>query len=150
MGLKNYTTKISARQSISEIQEMLQKIGAIGVIMEFEKDTGRVSQMKFGLEMEGKPIAFRLPLKWRESGLAISEDDSVPRAYQNRAKNDEDYCYRVAWRNLRDWVEAQATVVRLNMVKPVEVFLPYAVQPNDKTIFESLADDPSRLLGSGK
>jgi hypothetical protein len=37
MALKNYTTEVPANRSISEIQEMLQKHGVSGVMMEYER-----------------------------------------------------------------------------------------------------------------
>jgi len=59
--LKNYTTKVPANRSVQEIQEMLQKNGATGVLMEYEKGTGRIASLSFRVDLNGQPILFRLP-----------------------------------------------------------------------------------------
>ena len=59
---------------------------------------------------------------------------------------DEDYCYRVAWRVLRDWVDTQMALVELDIVQMQEISLPYVVQKNGQTLFENIILDPGRLL----
>jgi len=147
MGLKNYTTKVSADRSVQEIQKMLALRGASGFMLEYEKGTGRIETVTFGLELNGRQVGFRLPLRWREVGLAIQNDPSVPGTYSNRARDDEDYVYRVAWRVLRDWVDAQMAMVDIGMVKTEEVFLPYAVNRQGQTLFEAAQSSPQFLLG---
>lgn len=147
MGLKNYTTKIPASRSLQEIQDMLVLRGATGFMTEYEKDTGRILQITFGLDLDGKRVGFRLPLRWREVGQAISNDTSVRGEYRSKAKKDEDYVYRVAWRVLRDWVDAQMAMVDIGMVQTEEVFLPYAVSKTGETLFEKITNDPTLLLG---
>lgn len=140
MPLKNYTTKVPANRSVQEIQDMLQKHGAIGVLTEFEKDTGRIASLSFKIDFKGQVMGFRLPLKWREA-QEVMYQQGVKRAY-----GDEDYAYRVAWRIMRDWVDVQMALVELQMAQLQEIFLPYTVQRNGNTLFENMALDPSRLL----
>jgi hypothetical protein len=142
MALKNYTTKVPANRSVQEIQEILQKHGASGVLMEYESNTGRISSLSFKITTNGQDWGFRLPLKWREAKRVMTEQN-IQRAW------DEDYCYRVAWRILRDWVDVQMALVELEVVQLQEVFLPYLVQKNGQTLFENIVTDPSLLLNSG-
>jgi hypothetical protein len=46
--------------------------------------------------------------------------------------------YRVAWRNIEDWIAAQMTVIELGMVKLEDVFLPYMTDQNGITYFDKL------------
>jgi hypothetical protein len=144
MALKNYTTKVPANRSVQEIQEMLQKHGASGTLLEYEKGSGRIASIAFKIDFEGRPMGFRLPLKWREAAL-VMEQQGI-----KRAAFDEDYAYRVAWRILRDWVDVQMALVELDMARLEEIFLPYVVQQNGQTLFENIAMNPDRLLGSGE
>ncbi len=144
MPLKNYTTRVPANRSVQEIQEMLQKHGASGVLLEYEKNTGRIASVSFRIDLDGKVMGFRLPLKWREA-KKVMENQGVKRAF-----NDEDYAYRVAWRIMRDWVDIQMALVELEMVQLVEIFLPYTIQKNGKTLFENIVIDPSKLLDDKK
>lgn len=142
MALKNYTTKVSALRSISEIQEMLQKHGAIGVLTEFEQGTGKIEAISFRIKIGDQNCFFRLPMQWREAQKAMKDEG-------NRRANDDDYCYRVAWRITRDWVDVQMALIDLRTAELQQIFLPYAVTSNGETIFESFRDNPKYLLESG-
>ena len=64
--------------------------------------------------------------KLRRSGSRRASDIRV----------NEDQARRVAWRIVRDWVEAQMAIVELEMAKVDQVFLPYARTPNGQTLYE--------------
>jgi hypothetical protein len=57
---------------------------------------------------------------------------------------------RTAWRIVKDWVEAQMALVETQMVTTQEVFLPYAVMRDGRTLSQHVAADPGLLLGDGK
>lgn len=139
MALKNYTTKVPANRSVQEIQEMLQKGGATGVIMEYEKGTGRINGLSFKMEFNQKTMVFSLPLKWQKAKMVL-EREGNPKA------DDDDYCYRVAWRITRNWLEQQMALIEIEMVEMREIFLPYMVQKNGQTLFENVITDPKYLL----
>lgn len=143
MALKNYTTKVPASRSVNEIQEMLQKAGAIGVLLEYEKGTGRIEGLSFQIEFDGKKMGFKLPLHWRQCQKVLASEGN------NRA-SDDDYAYRVAWRILRDWVDVQVALIQIKQVQLVEVFLPYALQRNGNTVFQNIQQNPNLLLGNGE
>jgi hypothetical protein len=44
--------------------------------------------------------------------------------------------YRLAWRNILDWVQAQMALLDIGMAKMEEVFLPYVINREGKTLFE--------------
>ena len=139
MPIKNYTTKVAASRSVQEIQEALVKHGATGVLYEYEQGTGRIQSLKFILVLEGNQIPFSLPIDWRRFQLALKKD-RVTRW------NDEDYCYRVAWRVIRDWVMAQLSIFETQMVSIPQLFLPYAVTRSGETLYEIAAKNPSQLF----
>ena len=94
MALKNYTTKVPANQSVNEIQQMLTKHGAIGVLMEYDRaGTGRIASLAFKVSINGQDWGFRLPLRWREA-------QQVMKAQRISKARDDDYCYRVAWHEI--------------------------------------------------
>lgn len=47
---------------------------------------------------------------------------------------------RVAWRILKDWVEAQMALLDIQMVRFEEIFLPYIETGNGQTIYERLEE----------
>lgn len=141
MPLKNYTTQVPANRSIQEIQDALVKNGASGVLLEYEKGTGRISALKFKLPIGDKDLAFQLPVEWRRFQAVLKEQGI------NRA-NDEDYVYRVAWRCIRDWVLAQLALYETQMVDMPQVFLPYAMPDGVSTLYERVLK--GKYLTDGK
>ena len=56
---------------------------------------------------------------------------------------------RTAWRIVKDWVEAQMALVETQMVTTRDVFLPYAVMRDGRTLSQHVQNDPGFLLGPG-
>ncbi len=141
-AIKNYTTKVPANRSIEEIQQSLVQHGAQGVLYEYEKDTGRIAALKFILLVQEQKVGFSLPVNWRMF-QAVLKKQNVSRW------DDEDYCYRVAWRDIRDWVLAQMALFETQIVELPQVFLPFATDRAGKTLYEQVVDGKF-LLGDGK
>lgn len=142
MPLKNYTTQVPADRSIQEIQSALVKNGATGVLFEYEKGTGRIAALKFLLDINGKKTPFSLPVNWRKFQKVL-QDQEIRRA------DDENYCYRVAWRDIRDWVLAQMALYETSMVEMPQVFLPFATDDKGTTLYDKISKGQF-LLGSGE
>lgn len=135
MALKNYTTKVPANRSIQEIQDSLVKHGAKAVQLEYEKGTGKILALKFLLDFKGQDVPVKIPTNWRKFQAVMVNEG-------NRRAQDENYCYRVAWRCIRDWVLAQMALFETEMVEIQQVFLPYMM---DKSMTSTLYD---RVLNS--
>lgn len=141
MPIKNYTTKVPASRSIQEIQDSLVAHGAVGFVMLYEQGTGRIKALKFIVQLPDRQIPFQLPVNWR-AFQAVLKEQRVSRYA------DEDYCYRVAWRVVRDWVMAQMALFETQMVTMPQVFLPYAVANDGQTLYEKAMQNQN-LLGAG-
>lgn len=144
MKLLNYTTKIEPEQTIGEIQRMLADYGVSAMMTEYE---GRqVSAVSFKMDIDGKVFPFRMPCNWRGvyEIMKGSEYSRVPH------KDKEAQSVRVAWRILHTWVKAQLALVEVNMVTVPQVFLPYTIMKDDRTLSEHVAENPGFLLGSGE
>lgn len=128
MPIKNYTTVVPANKSVFEIQDSLAKHGAKSVLIDYEQGTGRIEAVRFLLTFHEGDIGFRLPIDWRKF-KAVLIKQKVPKA------QDDEYCYKVAWRNVRDWVLAQMALYETQMVELPQVFLPYAMK-GDQTFYE--------------
>jgi hypothetical protein len=140
MPIKNYTTKVPAHRSIQEIQETLVKHGAVGMIYKYEKGTGRIEALQFGLEINGQTVGFQLPVNWRRFQEVLKQQE-VKRC------DDEEYVYRVSWRCIRDWVLAQLALYETEMVELPQVFLPFATSKGGKTLYQQVSE--SNLLIEG-
>jgi len=134
MPLKNYTTTINARKTASEISQMLAEHGAKAVMLDYDDD-GEVSALSFKINVNGNDVGFRLPADDDAVYKILDEDSNVP-----NSKVNERQAKRVAWRIIKDWVDSQLALLETRMVDMEEVFLPYAVGENGKTLYESMRE----------
>lgn len=142
MPLKNYTTTVAASRSINEIQDSLVKHGATDVLFQYEEGTGRIEALRFMLSIKGNKQTFSLPVNWRRF-------QEVLKLQEVRRWDDEDYVYRVAWRNIRDWVMAQMALYETMIVDIPQVFLPFMTDNKGQTLYEAIQSGQLKL-GSGE
>ena len=136
--IKNYTTKISAAQTVGEIQEILATHGAKRIMMEYG-EKGRVASVTFALECFGALHAFRLEPKSSGVKAVLTKE---------RIKCDDSQAERIAWRNIKDWIAAQIALVEAEQATMEELFLPQLVGEDDTTVYDVFATGKSKLLQS--
>lgn len=136
MAILNYTTKIPANRTVGEIQAKLAKAGARGVLCEYD-DTGEPNSITFNIDTPQGLIYFKLPANIAGVSKALSDDN---------AYRDEPHSRRVAWRILKDWIEAQLAIIEANMAELSQVFLPYAQTSNGKTVYEAIQEHGMKLI----
>jgi hypothetical protein len=144
MPLLNYTTKIDAFKTISEIQRLLAKAGASAVMNEMDSN-GNIVALSFKIKLDEKDIAFRLRTDWRPVLEVLQQDTRVPRSMKM-----QEQALRGVWRITKDWIEAQVAFIETMMVTTVQVFLPYAVTATSQTLYEYIGQNTQLLLGKGK
>lgn len=142
MPLLNYTTQIDAFKTISEIQQLLAKAGASAVLSDYDQN-GYIVALSFKIKLNDNELTFRLPTDWRPV-LQVLEQQNIPRKLQT-----QEQALRVAWRITKDWVQAQVAFIETMMVTTAQVFLPYAVTQDGKSLYEYIATNTSLLLGTG-
>jgi hypothetical protein len=140
MAILNYTTKIAPEQTIAEIQKMLTRHGVAAMMTEY--DGPHVAAVSFKMMIEGQPMAFKLPCNWR----AVIEIFKRQRLRARITPEVEQQAIRTAWRIIKDWVEAQLALVEVNMVTVPQVFLPYAITRDGRTLSEKIVENPGFLL----
>jgi len=126
MALKNYESKSAMPNIFAAIEKTLSTHGAKQIIRDYD-DQGKIISISFLINTKKGPLGIKLPARFDRVEQIFKEQDI-------RYKPDQPY--RTAWATLRDWVDAQMALVDWEMVKPEEVFLPYAVTPSGETYFE--------------
>jgi hypothetical protein len=128
-----------------EIQQLLAENGATGIMFEYDGQ-GKLKDVFFRIEVAGKQLPFRLPAKPQHVYDALF----AGMQYENRLKEERmKKAERIAWRICKLWLEAQITHINLDQAKPQEVFLPYLVMPNNKTLYEVM-EEHKFLLPEGE
>lgn len=142
MPILNYTTSISISKTTSEIQEVLFKAGAKRIIFDSaDEKTAFPVQISFVINWMNKDVLFVMPCRYRGVLKAMQKDKKVPR----RLCTDEQ-AVKVGWRILKVWIEAQLAIVESEMAELAEVFLPYAVDKQGRTLFDSIGQNNGQNL----
>jgi hypothetical protein len=128
MPLLNYTTQIDAAKTVGEVQTILARAGATAVATEY--DQGRPTAVMFRATTPFGPREFVLPIH-RDKVLAVLRKQKVQPKYQNPEQAE-----RIAWRIVKDWVEAQLAIIQTEMVTLDQVMLPYMRTDDGRTVFE--------------
>ena len=128
MAILNYTTSIAAEKTATEIQSMLVMAKASAVMSEY--DGGVLARISFRVNTIHGLHAFQLPANIDGVFLAMKRDRRVP----NKSKTKEQAA-RVAWRIVKDWVEAQLAIIEADMATLPQVFLPYMQVSAEDTVY---------------
>jgi hypothetical protein len=129
MPLLNYTTSVPVGRTIGQIQGLLVEAGARQVMTEYDP-VGRATGIAFAVETAHGARTFVLPVN-SVRVEAVLKRDKVP----NRFATPE-HAERVAWRIVKDWVEAQLAIIRTEMVTLDQVMLPYMRSGSGQTMYE--------------
>lgn len=141
MSILNYTTKIEPNKSAAEIQELLGKKGVNHVSIQYV--SGEPAAIFFSIDINKSPVNFRLPSNW-EGVLSVLRKNPG----KKRITIDSNQAKRVAWRIIKDWVEAQLAIIESGQADIGEVFMPYAINANGMTLWNQLNTNPQLLLGA--
>lgn len=82
------------------------------------------------------PRSFRLPAKV-DGVMSALKKQSGKGGRVSRSMADRAHASRVAWRILKDWIEAQLALVEAELVEVDEVLLPYMLERTGRTLFEA-------------
>jgi hypothetical protein len=138
-AILNYTTKVPAGRTVSEIITLLARKGAGEVSQKFDQ-RGRVTAIEFSLQIAGT-VWFRMPANIE--GVHGHMLRNAPPRFRNREQAE-----RVAWRILKDWTEAQLALVESQQGEMAQVFFPYAVGDDGRTAYQHFVDN-RKQLGAG-
>ena len=138
MPLMNYTTKVDVYTTLGAIQGQLVKHGARKIMQDYD-DAGHITALSFSIETPDGPRGIRLPANVDAVWTVLT---------RQKIKCDREQAERVAWRIVKDWVEAQMAILESEMVQMDEIFLPYMIDASGQTVFECYRK--SQLLIGGQ
>lgn len=146
MPLLNYTTNIDADRTAGEINKILSCAGATAIYTEYDPKSHLLASISFEMVIDGKRFRFRLPNEWK-GVLAVLEEQ---KKHTSKIKATPEQAVRVSWRIIKDWIEAQMAFIESRQATIGQVFLPYAITRDGRTLGQIILTDPGRLLGNGE
>jgi len=143
MAILNYTTTVDAFKTVSEIEYVLMKHKAKSIMKNYDGES--ITGLSFLIDTGVQQIPIRLPVKVEEC-LKVLEKEKRENP-RKQIKDTREQAERVAWRILKDWVEAQMALLDIEMVRFEEIFLPYIETQGGKTVYELLEEKQFLLEG---
>lgn len=147
MTVRNYTTQIAIEKTLMEIEQILVKFGAEGVLKQYKGQ--RIDGLMFFLIKDGQKIPFKIPMnieKTRTIVVNAVKEGKLPRKYLEeplRSAQGE----RIAWRIIKDWIDSQLSLLEMQFADPLEIFLPYAYNMvEDKTMYQKFLENKEKYL----
>ena len=137
MPLLNYTTKVDVYTTLGAIQGQLVKHGARKIMQDYDEQ-GRITSLSFLIDTPAGQRGIRLPAN-TDAVLAVLKKQKV--------SCDRAQAERVAWRIVKDWVEAQMAILESEMVMLDDIFLPYMVNASGQTLFQAYRNNQLMLEG---
>ena len=143
MAILNYTTTIDALKTVSEIEYILIQHKAKSIMKDYDGEN--ITGLSFLIDTGTQQIPVRLPAKVDRCMLVLQKEKRAnPR---KQIKDTREQAERVAWRILKDWVEAQMALLDIEMVRFDEIFLPYIQTSDGRTVYERLEEKSFLLEG---
>lgn len=143
MAILNYTTTIDSFKTVSEIEYILMKHKAKSIMKNYDGE--HITGLSFLIDAGVQQIPVRLPVKVDECLEVLKKERREnPR---KQIKDTREQAERVAWRIMKDWVEAQMALLDIEMVRFEEIFLPYIETKNGQTVFERLKEKQYLIEG---
>ena len=124
---------------------MLVGAGAQKILKDYD-GAGNIISISFMIDTDKGIVPIKMPMNVRAVMQVINDQTEQYRKTSSgririvplSMKNDIEQAHRVGWRIIRDWLEGQLALIFLRMVKIQEIFLPYIVGQNGKTVYETI------------
>jgi hypothetical protein len=146
----NFTTKVAVKQTLGECHDLLGDAGADAVttIYEGAGSTRVPSGLAFRLVTRNGPAHYSLPVAIDRMAKLLGDADYPDRyhgAELARYKTRE-HAARVGWRVIKDWLEAQLTLIAASDVTLDEVMIPYLELGSGKTMRQAWSEGQFKAI----
>lgn len=146
MKLTNYTSGVPVSKTISRVEEMLAQAGACNIIKEYK--AGMIDAFCFGIKLppENRQILIRLPANVDAVYECLKESIKKPR--KGTLDKLREQAERTAWKIVQDWVEVQISLIQMQKIDFLQVFLSF-VWNGETTFYHALQKQDFKLLTEG-
>lgn len=149
----NYTTTIPVTQTMAECQSILAAAGAASVAVHFED--GSPAGLSFSLRTPHGMRNFTLPVDVAamQAVLVQAERAGEFAALKKSSAKwvSREHAANVAWRVVKDWLEANLALIAAQMATLDEVMLPFLHVGESRTLYQAYREreETAALLPGG-
>lgn len=142
--MKNYTSSVPVERTITRIEQILAKAHAKNIMKDYVGC--EVVALTFTLPLSDTE---RLPLIRLPINVVAVEKvflrEKKRRLRPETARRIHEQAQRTAWKFMQDWIECQISLIELDQVEPLEIFLPH-VWDGKQTYYDSLKAGGFKML----
>jgi hypothetical protein len=156
-GPLNYTTRVPVHQTVVECQLILAAAGASSAAVHFED--GRPAGLSFTLKTPHGARAFTLPVdipamhqvlvKAERDGKFAQTSKGTRSHTGTGTYATREHAERVAWRVVKDWLEASLALIAAEMATITEIMLPYLHVNDGQTLWQSYRERERAAIEAG-
>lgn len=147
MPTLNYTTSISVDRTVGEVTKLLARRGVASISTRYAPD-GSASGLGFSLRTPHGERQFILPVNIDGMHALLQGDPKVRQRGPRFLTREHAEC--VAWRVVKDWVEAQVALIDAEMASLDQVMLPYLITTDDgRTLYDVYREREQAALTGG-
>lgn len=135
----NYSTKISATQTVAEMQALLAEHGARRISVDYDEQ-GVPNALEFMLVTPHGQRLFSLPADASRMKALLEQEERAGnlKAGSRAERTSRAQAERVAWRVMKTWLEAQLALVAASLVDLDQALLPFLqVGASGETLYEA-------------
>lgn len=151
-GPLNYTTTVPVERTVGEVQAMLGRSGAAAVATTYDED-GTPAGVQFVLRLNGTEYAYVLPVDVAAMHRALLAAEKRGDLRGSRKAggtfSSAAHARRVAWRVVKDWLEAQLALIAAEQARVDQVMLPYLRVTPEQTLYQAWAERSLALPSGG-
>jgi hypothetical protein len=142
INIKNYTSQVPAGRSVQKIEDCLVKHGAKNIIKLYD-DNRKLIGIAFVIVVNNRDLSFKLPARIERIEKAMSVGSKKTTASTKTLEQAE----RTAWRLLAELIEIQMSLIHLDQMEFMEVFLPYMFDHSkNETFFDKMKNKDFAML----
>ena len=139
MAIKNAYTSVDWHKTISEIDKILSEHGIVEVSRLYED--GDPVAIRFIIPFQEIPVSYKMRSNYRKVHKILKKEKGLKKN-QRTVKHAK----RVAWRNIKDWIDAQLALVEAQLVEIPQIFLPYMETGPNETVYDKFIEQGPKLL----
>jgi hypothetical protein len=148
----NYTTTIPVARTVGECQSILAAAGAASVAVHYEE--GQPAGLSFTLKTPHGTRSFTLPVNVEGAHRMLVDANTKGKlrsdGYKEARFESREHAARVAWRVVKDWLEANLALIAAQMAAIDEVMLPYLVVNEDgRTLWQAYREREQAAIEAG-
>lgn len=140
--IKDYTTDVPAVRTVAEIEAMLIGFGADKIMKDYRGD-GRVAAFVFKYQDR----LYRLPSNTEKAAVCLQ--GAPGHSKRLSLQEAEARAERVTWRVIKDWLDAQISMMKIGQAEVEQVMLPY-MWDGKTSLYEKFKQRDFALTGDKK